>query len=143
MKNFIFSTLQFLLLFYLFLSGPLYIFSTPFVLIQMVSILLIIWAILVKQLNKRSTSPRAPRGVYLVTSGPYEIVRHPILAGLLLFVLNYSQGYYSIFQYLAFLLFLIIILLRINHDEELTQRFFKHKHSEYKKRVKRLIPYIY
>lgn len=143
MKNFIFSLLQFLLLFYLFLSGPLYIFSIPFILIQGVSILLIIWAILVKQLNKRPASSRAPRGVYLVTGGPYEIVRHPILAGLLLFVINYSQGYYSIFQYLAFLLFLIIILLRINRDEELTQRFFKHKYSEYKKRVKRLIPYIY
>jgi len=143
MKNFIFAFLQFLLLFYLLLSGPLYIFSIPFVLILIVSILLIFWAILVRQFNKHPGSRRAPRGVYLITGGPYEIIRHPVYAGLLLFVINYSQGYYSMFQYLAFLLFLMIILLRINHDEELTQRFFKHKYSEYKKKVKRLVPYIY
>ncbi len=141
MKNFIFAFLQFLLLFYLLFSGPLYIFSIPFVLILIVSILLIFWAILVKQLNKPHKS--TPRGVYLVTGGPYEIVRHPVYTGLLLFVINYSQGYYSMFQYLAFLLFLVLILLRINHDEEMTKRFFKHEYSKYKKRVKRLIPYIY
>ncbi len=143
MKNFILSLLQFLLLFYLFFSGPLYIFSIPFVLILIVSILLIFWAILIKRLYKRPASPRAPRGVYLITTGPYEIVRHPIYAGFLLFVLGYSPGYYTIFQYLAFLLLLILILLRIQTDEQRTDVYFKEKYREYKKQTKRLIPYIY
>lgn len=143
MKNFIFSILQFLLLLYLFLSGPLYIFSITFVLILIISLLLILWAALVKKLHKHPVSPRAPRGTYMITNGPYEIVRHPIYAGLLLFVINYSQGYHSIFQYLAFLPFLALILMRIRRDEELTERFFKHEYSAYKKQAKKLIPYIY
>lgn len=143
MKNFVFSFLQFLLLFYLFLSGPLFIFSIPFVLIQSVSIIFIFWAFLAKQLYKHPASRRVPKGVYLVTGGSYEIVRHPIYAGLLLFVINYSQGYYSIFQYLSFLLLLILILARIRRDEELTERFFKHEYRVYKKKTKQLIPYIY
>lgn len=143
MKNFFFSFLQFSLFIFLLLSGPLYIFSIPFVLIQMVSLLLIFWAFLVKMTNKHPASRRAPRGIYLITSGPYEIIRHPIYTGLLLFVLSYSLGYYTIFQYLAFLFFLILILIRINYDEKLTEFHFKKNYRDYKNKTKQLIPYIY
>lgn len=141
MKNFILSLLQFLLFFYLLLSGPFYIFSVPFVLILSVSILLIFWALLTKKLYK--SSAHTPRGVYLVTNGPYEIVRHPIYAGLLLFVLSYSLAYHIIYQFLAFLLLLIVVLVRINRDERLTEDFFKHEYIAYRKKAKRLIPYVY
>lgn len=143
MKNFILTILQLLLLFYLLLSGPLYIFSIPFILIQGVSILFIFLALLTRRLHKSPASSRAPRGVYLVATGPYEIVRHPIYAGLLLFVLSYSPGYYSVFQFLAFLLLLVLILLSIQADEKRTEAHFKDKYREYKKKTKRLIPYIY
>lgn len=143
MKNFFLAALQYLLLFYLFFSGPIYIFNVPFVLIQGVSILLIFWALLIRQLYKSRASRRVPKGVYLITKGPYEIIRHPIYAGFLLFVLSYSPGYYMISQYLAFLLLLVLFLSRINHDDKLTERFFKNEYLAYKKKTKSLIPYIY
>lgn len=143
MKNFIFYGMQFLLLFYIFLSGPIFIFSIPFVLIEGFSILLIFWAFLVKKLYKYSASSRVPKRVYLVTEGPYEIIRHPIYAGLLLFVSTYVQEYFTGPRFLALLVFVVIILVQIHRDEELTESYFKHKYNEYKKKTKKLIPYIY
>lgn len=143
MKNIIFALLQLLLLFYLLLTGPLFIFSIPLVLIQDISIIFIFWALLAKRLYKHPVSPHAHFGVFLVTGGPYEIVRHPIYAGLLLFILSNSSGYHTIFQYFAFLLLLVLTISRINRDEELTEYYFKHEFNKYKKTTKRLVPYIY
>lgn len=143
MKNFLFSVLQILLLLYLLLSGPVFIFTIPFVLTLVLSLLFIFWALLAKRLHKSRVPSRLPRGIYLVTTGPYEIVRHPIYSGLLLFILNYVPGYFSLLQYLAFLFFAALMLLRIRSDEQRTGAYFKDKYREYKKRTKRLIPYIY
>lgn len=141
MKNFILLALQFLLLLYIiFLSGPYFIFTVPFVVIQALSVLLIFWAILVKKLHKK---PVFSGGVYLLKEGPYEFIRHPVYVGLLLFVSTYVQEYFTPERFVAFLLFVALVLVQVRSDEKLTKIHFKHEYSSYKKKTKKLIPYVY
>ena len=141
MKNFIWLALQFLLLLYIiFLSGPYFIFTVPFVVIQTLSVLLIFWALLVKKLHKK---PVFSGGVYLLKDGPYEFIRHPVYVGFLLFVSTYIQEYFTPERFLAFLLFVGLILIQVRGDEKRTEGHFKHEYSKYKKNTKKLIPYVY
>jgi protein-S-isoprenylcysteine O-methyltransferase Ste14 len=81
--------------------------------------------------------------VYFVTDGPYEFIRHPVYTGVLLIALSYVQQYLTLWGALAFLAFTGLLILRVGHDEQVNEVYFKHKYSEYKKTTKRLIPYIY
>ncbi len=144
MKNSIILILQFILVLYIiFLSGPYFIFTVPFVVIQTLSVLLIFWALLVKKLQKVRVFSGASRGVYLIKDGPYEFIRHPVYVGLLLFVSTYVQEYFTPERFLAFVLIVILVLLRIRSDERRTEIHFKHEYSTHKKKTKMLIPYVY
>jgi protein-S-isoprenylcysteine O-methyltransferase Ste14 len=145
MKNYILPAVQFvLLLVIIFYSGAFYITSVSFVLIQMVSLLIIFWAILAKRIYKIPASRISHRkGIYFLKDGPYEFIRHPIYTGLLLYASSYVQQSLSLEGSLAFIVFAGIIVLRAGHDERVNEVYFKHHYSEYKKVTKKLIPYIY
>ncbi len=144
MRNNILLVSQILFAIYIiFISGPFIIFSVPFVAIQIVCILVIFWAILTIRLNKHQVSKSVKQGTYLLKEGPYEFIRHPIYTGLLLSLLTYIQEYLSIERGLAFLLFVILAFVRISIDERLNEAHFKHEYIEYKKKTKKLIPFIY
>jgi protein-S-isoprenylcysteine O-methyltransferase Ste14 len=130
MKYFIFIAAQFFLLLFLFLTGPIFIPSLPFSLIQIFSIFFICWALLERMRNKKK-------------GGPYEFIRHPIYAGILLFVASAVQGEFTFLRLLDFLLFLFLIILKIKRDEQLMLANSRHESKKYFERTKKLIPYIY
>lgn len=74
--------------------------------------------------------------------GPYEIIRHPIYAGLLLIMAGFVEGYLSLPRLLAFAVILAATIMKLEHDEEI----LKDVHPEYKKyqsHTYRFIPYLY
>lgn len=144
MINYTLTILQVLLLLcVIYFSGSFFVTSIPFVLIQMISILVIFWALLIKKLEKNPKKQVSPKGIYFLKAGPYEFIRHPIYAGLLLFASSYVQKYINFLGSLSFLLFIALLLWRISYDERLSQAYFKETYSQYKKTTKKLIPYIY
>jgi protein-S-isoprenylcysteine O-methyltransferase Ste14 len=141
MKHF-FIAVQFFCVLFLFLSGPIFISSFPFNLIQLFSMFFICWALFERWGNKKHGLYKS-FGIYLIKTGPYEFIRHPVYAGILLFVASVVQAEFTFLRLLAFLLFVSLILLCIKRDEKLSLDHFKNQYSEYLKRTKRLIPYLY
>jgi protein-S-isoprenylcysteine O-methyltransferase Ste14 len=108
----------------------------------MVAALLIFWALLTKRLSRKSAA-KGTKGIYFIKNGPYEFIRHPIYAGLLLSACTFTQEYLTLLRGLAFIILVGLILLRIRSDEGKTEVYFKSEYGEYKKNTKILIPYLY
>jgi protein-S-isoprenylcysteine O-methyltransferase Ste14 len=82
-------------------------------------------------------------GQQLVKDGLYKHVRHPLYLGEILrnfgVVTLFSSGY----GILLIIIGTIFLLLRIKPEEEMLVEAFGSDYEDYKRRTKRLIPYIY
>lgn len=144
MKNSVLTILQVLIFIYVVLiSGPFFVLSIPFVIIQIIGILLIVWSLLVKRISRRKLILSSRKDSYLIKEGPYEFIRHPIDLGLLLFVFTYVQDYITLGRFLGVVLFIVLMVIKIVDDEKNKTAKFKKEYTEYKNNTKCLIPYIY
>ncbi len=78
----------------------------------------------------------------LVTGGPYELVRHPIYAGIMLAVLGLALtgSYFG----LALLIIAPLMLYpRLEKEERLMRELFPDTYPAYQSRTKRLIPFVW
>jgi len=83
-------------------------------------------------------------GHRLVTSGPYQLIRHPSYTGLLLISLGIGIHSNHIVGILALSLpVFMAIRNRIGIEEAAMMAFFGVEYKEYRKRTKKLIPYVY
>ncbi len=79
----------------------------------------------------------------VVDTGLYGIVRHPMYSATVLLFLSMPLMLGSIYAFLIFLIYPLIIAKRIKGEEAFLERELE-GYSEYKKRVKyRLIPYVW
>jgi|WetSurMetagenome_2_1015567.scaffolds.fasta_scaffold197169_2 protein-S-isoprenylcysteine O-methyltransferase Ste14 len=82
------------------------------------------------------------QGHRLVIQGPYNVVRHPIYAAHLLIVLGSAITFGSWLGYAAVASFFVGFRVKIIQEEELLLRSFPNEYSEYRARVKALIPWV-
>lgn len=135
--------LELLTLLFIILSGPFVPSDPIMILTQLFALGLIGWGgYALRKDGSFSLFPELPKNASLVTSGPYEIIRHPIYSGILLFALVSIINYTTLFRLLALLILTLIVLYKVHLEEEyLEHRFGEYKH--YKGKTKRLIPYLY
>ena len=88
-----------------------------------------------------SQRPSVKEGHELVTSGPYQRVRHPIYFGILLAILG-TAFVTGIPGLVAFLIVCVVFINRIRVEERIMMNLFPDEYPEYRKRTKALIPYI-
>jgi protein-S-isoprenylcysteine O-methyltransferase Ste14 len=79
----------------------------------------------------------------LVTTGPYAIVRHPIYLGFIIAMLGFALTVGNIISFVAVILGLITLILRISIEEKLMNGIFVGSYKEYSSKTKRLIPFIW
>jgi protein-S-isoprenylcysteine O-methyltransferase Ste14 len=89
-----------------------------------------------------SGTPSMKEGHELITSGPYRFVRHPIYTGMLVALVGSALA--SGVIWLAILVvFLFNFLYRLPIEERYMMQLFPKEYPEYKKRTKKLIPFIW
>ncbi len=79
----------------------------------------------------------------LRTNGLYRFVRHPLYFGAILVATGVPVTVASTQGFLAMLLLIPIVLIRIRLEEKMLIEAFGDKYRNYKKTTKKLFPFIY
>jgi protein-S-isoprenylcysteine O-methyltransferase Ste14 len=136
-----FMTVMILATLFILFSGPLIAQTIIHILVQVFSLLLIIWAVITRQVAKAHKQHNLPSGYFFITEGPYEIVRHPIYVGYLLIMISFVEMEFTFLRILALLIILAMILLKIIREEHTLGQEVK-TYQEYKAKTKALIPFL-
>jgi protein-S-isoprenylcysteine O-methyltransferase Ste14 len=79
----------------------------------------------------------------LVTDGVYTHIRHPLYLGEMARNLGFSLLFSSVYGSAIVLLGNLFLLFRIPIEEEMLVKEFGEEYEEYRKRTKKLIPFMY
>jgi protein-S-isoprenylcysteine O-methyltransferase Ste14 len=127
---------------YLLLVFPVFSGNTIPLGIQLLGIVLGIWAILVMSKSKLNITPVPRNGSSLVIFGPYRFVRHPMYLSLLLFLTPIIIYHHTSPGIIVFGIFLGNLILKLSYEEQLLLQTF-HSYKEYQLHTWRLIPWVY
>jgi len=140
-KAVIFNAIGILATVFILVSGPIVTPTVLYILIQVFGLLLIIWALIAIKVSKKHTRHALPEGYFLITKGPYEIVRHPVYAGFLLIMVSIVEIEFTFLRLVALLILCGAILMKILREEH-TMTEEVHEYKEYKEKTKAIIPYL-
>jgi protein-S-isoprenylcysteine O-methyltransferase Ste14 len=92
----------------------------------------------------RNLSPfPKPRGdSRLVREGIFSLVRHPIYSGFILFTLGWSLVWSSLTAFIGALILLAFFDIKARREERWLETKFA-EYAQYRRRVKKLIPFVY
>jgi len=79
----------------------------------------------------------------LMTDGPYRFVRHPRYASFLLLALGFPLVFASVLGWPLWILYLVMILRRIEREEPHLRALFGNAYDAYAGRTARLLPGVY
>ena len=81
-------------------------------------------------------------GHELIERGPYRVVRHPIYTGILAMIAGtaIAIGYFG--GFLGLLLVFLSFWLKLKREEDLMLKHFPDKYAAYRRKVKRIIPFL-
>lgn len=110
--------------------------------IEVLGILLALWAIIVMRNSKINIAPQPRKSATLVTSGPYYLIRHPMYTSIIIAITPLIVSHWDIYRF-CFLMFLYFnLVLKLLFEESLLRDFFQN-YGEYSKKTWRIIPYVF
>ena len=109
--------------------------------LQVLAVLLMIWARVT--FGARSFHAAAgPTEGQLVTTGPYAVVRHPIYAAIALFTLSALLSNWSVENGIAALVIVVATVIRVESEERLLRRRYP-AYADYSLHTSRILPPLY
>ena len=133
-------TLQFSLIAILLLLLPISL-NLVVLSIQAIAIIIGLWAVHVMHIGNFNIVPDPKPDMQLITSGPYQWIRHPMYFSIVLFflplvVLNLNWINLAIYANLF-----IILFIKLSYEEHLLAEKIP-EYNSYQQNTKRLIPFL-
>jgi protein-S-isoprenylcysteine O-methyltransferase Ste14 len=125
---------------YLLISGNLLSPSPLVIAAQLLAVALSFWARRSFQVGQFRIQAEPKEGP-LLSSGPYQLIRHPMYAAALLLIWSSILGHLSIITMIIGLIVTSGISIRIVTEEQLLRAQFP-DYAEYSRKTKRIIPFI-
>ncbi len=133
---------QFSTLFGMMFTGPIFVNGFVLISIQVLAIFLGLWAIYVMRIGNFNIVPEPVENGVLRESGPYQLIRHPMYTSILLFAIPELIYYFTWWRFLLFILLLISLIAKLTYEESrLLQEYSGY--GDYRKKTKRLIPFVF
>jgi len=111
-------------------------------LIELLGILLAIWAIYVMRKSKINIAPQPRKNAVLVSNGPYRIIRHPMYTSIVVAITPVIISHWNANRFF-FLMFLYVnLILKLLFEESLLKKHFT-GYTNYSKKTWRIFPYIF
>ena len=85
----------------------------------------------------------APRTSELMTGGPYKICRNPMLLGVFIFYIGLVIFLWSWQSLVIFIAYVAIMMVQVSREEKRLEEDFGDAYREYKKKTKKIIPFIF
>jgi len=106
------------------------------------AIMLGLWAVKTMKIGQFNIVPDPKHNTTLVTSGPYQYVRHPMYLSILLFFLPPTLFQTSFSVWLTYGLLALTLVIKLHYEERLLRQALS-DYTHYQTRSKKLIPFIY
>ena len=141
-KSYALVAIQFAALIALAVTGPALALKPVWLALALAGVALGAWAIVAQRFINFNITPDVKVEGFLVQSGPYRWIRHPMYASLILIGLALVANSFSWLR-LGFLLFLVVdLVVKLSYEERLLTAHYP-AYAAYAQQTKRLIPFIY
>jgi protein-S-isoprenylcysteine O-methyltransferase Ste14 len=135
-------TFQLSALGYIAVSGHLFSGTWYGLLVESAGVALAVWAILVMWSNA-NVAPIPKQNGMLITSGPYQFIRHPMYTAQVLAVIPLVVEYPTDFRIAALFTLIVTLLFKLHYEEKRLVKHFGQPYSDYQTRSKKILPFIY
>ena len=95
----------------------------------------VMWAVVLKQNTYLSRTIKVEEGQQVIDKGLYSVVRHPMYTATIFLFLSMPLVLNSLVAFFVFLIYPILIIIRIIHEEKFLEKELN-GYKEYKKKVK-------
>jgi protein-S-isoprenylcysteine O-methyltransferase Ste14 len=140
--SYVLVVIQFGCLAGLLLSGPILTYRPLEITLEIFSIFLVVWAVFAMRKSKITVFPNLKEGAVFIANGPYKLIRHPMYLALLLFSIALVLQKVSFVRSMILLLLVLNMLIKIEFEEKILMEEFK-EYSDYIKKTRKLLPFIY
>jgi protein-S-isoprenylcysteine O-methyltransferase Ste14 len=141
-KSLLFVFLQFLCLAVISLTGPLLAAPLFLAMMEILGLVIGIWAVFAMRIGFFNIAPEPLSWSVMVSRGPYQVIRHPMYLALLVTTLPLVISNFNMMRLVVWLVLLITLMLKMNHEESLLQQRFP-EYVQYQKQTAKLVPGFY
>ena len=134
--------IQFAALIALAVTGPALVLEPVWLALALAGVALGAWAIVAQRFINFNITPDVKVEGFLVQSGPYRWIRHPMYASLLLIGLAWVANSFSWLRLALLLILVVDLVVKLTYEERLLTAHYP-AYAAYAQQTKRLIPFIY
>jgi protein-S-isoprenylcysteine O-methyltransferase Ste14 len=114
----------------------------PAIFMLAMSVVLFAWTIGHNRLGNFSVFPEIKRNARLVTSGPYQWIRHPMYAAILLGAGAFVAADPQIWRIGAWIALGAVLIVKAMREEEFLRAVFP-EYAQYASRTRRFVPFVF
>ena len=140
-KSYALVGIQVFLMAYLLLSAPIFASNPVLLTVEFIGVFIGAWGIW-EMRQGFNAIPDVKAGNTLVTTGIYGYIRNPMYSALLIVYSALVIDNFSTMRLFGLIFLAIVLIMKIRYEEELLDKHFK-EYLEYKKKTRRLIPFLY